>query len=107
VDNFICSCGVLECFFSGCLPYGNVKRVKKILKFLTIESLKMTYKNTGVMCILTVHDPNREDGFKYVDLGNYFTDEQGNKFLITSHANAKEYSNQINVPILVRKEGKT
>ena len=41
MDNFIYSCGVLECFFSGCLPYGNVKRVKKLLKFLTIESLKM------------------------------------------------------------------
>jgi len=41
VDNFIYSCGLLECFFSGCLPYGNVKRVKKLLKFLTIESLKM------------------------------------------------------------------
>lgn len=66
----------------------------------------MIYKNTGVMCILTVHDPNKEDGFKYVDLGNYFTDEQGNKFLIMSHANAKEYSKHINVPILVRTGGR-
>jgi len=62
----------------------------------------MTYKNTGVMCMVTVADANRKDGIKFVDLGNYFTDDNGKKFLLTSIENAKEYWRLVNVPILIR-----
>jgi len=62
----------------------------------------MTYKNTGVMCMVTVADANRKDGIKFIDLGNYFTDDNGKKFLLTSIENAKEYWRLVNVPILIR-----
>lgn len=64
----------------------------------------MTFKNTGVMCMISVNDNNREDGFKFVDLGNYFTDGNGNKCLITTKENAMQYCNQITVPIYVSKD---
>ena len=62
----------------------------------------MTYKNTGVMCMVTVTDANRKDGIKFIDLGNYFTDDNGKKFLLTSIENAKKYWRLVNVPILIR-----
>jgi len=65
----------------------------------------MTYKNTGVMCMVTVADANRKDGIKFVDLGNYFTDDKGRKFLFTSFENAEKYWDQVNVPIIIRKKG--
>jgi hypothetical protein len=65
----------------------------------------MTYKNTGVMCMVTVADANRKDGIRFVDLGNYFTDDKGNKFLFTSLENAKKYWQQVNVPILIQARG--
>jgi len=65
----------------------------------------MTYKNTGVMCMVTVADANRKDGIKFIDLGNYFTDDNGKKFLLTSIENAKKYWRLVNVPILIRARG--
>jgi len=65
----------------------------------------MTFKNTGTMCMITVPDANREEGFKHVDLGNYFTDTDGNKCLVTTKENATKYGSQINVPIYVRARG--
>jgi hypothetical protein len=65
----------------------------------------MTFKNTGIMCMITVPDSNRKDGFKHVDLGNYFTDTDGNKCLVTTKENAIKYGSQINVPIYVRARG--
>jgi len=62
----------------------------------------MTYKNTGEMCMVTVADANRKDGIRFVDLGNYFTDEKGRKFLLTSFENAEKYWQQVKVPILIR-----
>ena len=63
----------------------------------------MNFKNTGQMCMIAVPDPNNEDGFRYVDLGNYFIDYDGNKCLVTTLENAKKYSSQVKVPIYVRK----
>jgi hypothetical protein len=65
----------------------------------------MTFKNTNKMCMITVLDANREDGFKHVDLGNYFTDSDGNKCLVTTKENAIKYGIQVNVPIYVRARG--
>jgi len=62
----------------------------------------MTYKNTGEMCMVTVADENRKDGIRFVDLGNYFTDDKGRKFLLTSLENAEKYWQQVKVPILIR-----
>ncbi len=55
--------------------------------------------------MITVPDSNRKDGFKHVDLGNYFTDTDGNKCLVTTKENAIKYGSQINVPIYVRARG--
>jgi hypothetical protein len=62
----------------------------------------MTFKNTGVICLIEVADANREEGFRHVDIGNYFTDPNGNQCVITSIENAKAYKEKINVPIYVR-----
>ena len=61
------------------------------------------FTNTGVMCMITVNDNNREDGQRQVDLGNFFEDENGQKCLITSTNLAKRYSHLVDVPIYVRK----
>ena len=63
-----------------------------------------TFKNTGVMCMVTIADFSRDEGFKHVDLGNYFLDSNGNKCLITSKELANKYYKQINVPIYAYKE---
>ena len=60
-------------------------------------------KNTGVMCMVTIRDDNREDGQKQVDLGNYFEDERGEKCLITSLCLARKYGHLVSVPIYVMK----
>lgn len=59
------------------------------------------YKNTGKVCFITVSDPNRKDGFRTVDLGNLFTDDKNQEFLLTSVENAEKYWQQVNVPILI------
>jgi len=63
----------------------------------------MTFKNTGVICMIQVPDANRKDGFKNVDLGNYFTAPDGTQCLITSIENAKAYKDKVEVPIYIRK----
>lgn len=65
----------------------------------------MTFKNTGVICMIQVPDANREDGVRHVDLGNYFTAPDGTQCLITSVDLAKRYKDKINVPIYVRARG--
>ena len=65
----------------------------------------MTFKNTGVMCMISVSDANREEGFRYIDLGNYFIDVNENKCLITTKKNAIQYGNQITVPIYIQAKG--
>ena len=44
-------------------------------------------------------------GVKSVDLGNYFTDDKGKKFLFTSLENAEKYWQLVNVPIVIRARG--
>lgn len=65
----------------------------------------MTFKNTGVICMVEVPDANRKEGFKYVDLGNYFTASDGTQCLITSIENARNYKDKVNVPIYIKKRG--
>ena len=65
----------------------------------------MTFKNTGVICMIEVPDANREEGFRHVDIGNYFTAPDGSKCLITSVENARAYEDKINVPIYIRARG--
>ena len=62
----------------------------------------MTFKNTGVICMIEVRDANRKEGFRHVDLGNYFTAPDGSKCLITSIENARAYKDKINVPIYIQ-----
>jgi len=65
----------------------------------------MTFKNTGVICMIQVSDANREEGFRFVDVGNYFTDPDGNQCVITSIEDARAYKEKINVPIYIRSGG--
>jgi hypothetical protein len=64
----------------------------------------MTFKNTGVICMIEVADENREDGIRHIDLGNYFIAPDGSNCLITSIEFAKKYKDKINVPIYIRKK---
>ena len=65
----------------------------------------MTFKNTGVICMLQIPDLNREEGFRCVDLGNYFIAPDGTKCLITSADLAQKYQHKINVQIYIRARG--
>jgi len=65
----------------------------------------MTFKNTGVICMVEVPDANRKEGFRNVDLGNYFTAPDGTQCLITSVENARAYKDKVNVPIYIRARG--
>lgn len=67
----------------------------------------MTFKNTGVICMIQVPDANREDGIRFVDVGNYFIDPSGKRCVVTSVENARAYKEKINVPIYVRARGET
>ena len=62
----------------------------------------MSLKNTGAICMVTVSDANNADGFKLVDLGNYF-ELDGKRVLVTSQENALKYGKQIDVPIYIRR----
>jgi len=59
-------------------------------------------KNTGVMCMITVNDANREDGIKHIDIGNYYIDEQGEKCVITTKDIANKYSELIDCKIYTK-----
>ena len=56
----------------------------------------MTFKNTGVMCVVL-------DGDRFIDLGNYFTRPDGKDCLITTIDNATQYSHLVEVPVYIRK----
>jgi hypothetical protein len=61
------------------------------------------FRITEQMCLIAVPDENREEGFKYVDLGNYYKDSKGDKCLVTSKELARKYSKFIKVPIYTHK----
>lgn len=64
----------------------------------------MSFTNTGVMCTVYVPDPNREEGFKMVDLGNYFRNyKDGKRCLITSRENADKYGHMVDAAVYVLK----
>ena len=69
---------------------------------VSIDHEDSEFKNTGAMCLLTVPDANREDGFRHVDAGNYFI-RNGRKCLITSKEFAFMYGKYIDVPIYIFK----
>ena len=62
----------------------------------------MELKNTGAMCSVSVADANREDGTRFVDLGNYF-DFSGKKVLVTSLELATRYGHLVDVDVYIRK----
>ena len=47
------------------------------------------------MCMVEVPDSNREEGFRLVDMGNYYADEKDERFLITSFELAKKYGHLV------------
>lgn len=60
-------------------------------------------KNTGEICLVRVFDSNREEGFRVVDLGNYYLSDDGQKCLITTEKLAVEFGHLVNVPIYIFK----
>jgi len=61
------------------------------------------FRITEQICLIAVPDENRQEGFKYVDLGNYYKDSNGEKCLVTSKELARKYFKFINVPIYTNK----
>lgn len=61
------------------------------------------WKNTGVMCLVSVRDINREEGFKSVDVGNFYEDADGNKMVLMTIDDANKYANLIDVPVYTRR----
>ena len=57
--------------------------------------------NTGAMCALFVHDESREDACRFVDMGNYFTDERGKQYLFTSRDLAEQFGHLIHPSITI------
>jgi hypothetical protein len=62
------------------------------------------FRITEQICLIRVPDENRKEGFRFIDLGNYFTDSAGRKCLVTSQKLAKKYSDFVNVPVYIQKE---
>lgn len=62
----------------------------------------MVLKNTGVMCSVEVADANREDGVRFIDLGNYFG-FNGKRVLLTSLELAKGFGDLVECDIYIRK----
>lgn len=63
-----------------------------------------TLTNKGI-CLVQVSDYNKEEGYRNVNVGNYFEDDAGNLFVVTTLEMAKKYYQYINVPILTRNRG--
>ncbi len=61
------------------------------------------WKNTGIICLINVPDLNREEGFRPVDVGNYFEDKDGNKMVLMTNEYAEKYKDFINVPVYTRR----
>lgn len=61
------------------------------------------FTNTNEICFIKVKCPNREEGFKMVDLGNYFKNEKGEKVLITTLEKAKRFGHLVDVDIYIHK----
>ena len=62
------------------------------------------FTNTGVMCMITIDDLSRKDGFKSIDLGNYFLSPSGSRCLILTSEDAKRYGHLASVPVYVMKK---
>ena len=68
----------------------------------TEANMGATMQNTGVMCMVMATDPNREGGFRLVDIGNYFITGGGRRCVVTSRAMAERFYEQIHDDIFVR-----
>jgi hypothetical protein len=63
-----------------------------------------SFINTGIICTISVPDSNRKEGFKFIDLGNFFINNvDGKQCLITTKENAMQYEKYVKVPIYIRK----
>jgi len=51
-----------------------------------------------------VPDANREDGYRHVDLGNYYMDDNNRKCLVTTAELADKYFWYVKVPVYIRKK---
>lgn len=65
----------------------------------------MAFKNTGAMCLVYVYDPNRPDGMRSVDMGNFY-DNNGVRVLVTTPELAEKYAHLVPCPVYVRRPTK-
>lgn len=52
------------------------------------------FRDTGEMCMVHI-------GERSIDMGNYYTDSNGNRVLITTAERANLYANLVSVPVYV------
>lgn len=60
--------------------------------------------NTGEICLVSIPADN-EDGFRSIDLGNYF-DHEGQRVLVTTRRLAEQYGHLVDVPVYCRRQTK-
>jgi hypothetical protein len=63
---------------------------------------RSVFQRTESICLVTVPAQN-EDGFRVVDMGNYYL-YKGKQVLLTRFELAKEYGHLVNVPIYYLKK---
>lgn len=61
-----------------------------------------SFSRCGI-CLIEVKDQNREEGFRFVDVGDYYQDCNGNRIVITSKELAKKYHHLLEEPIYTLK----
>ena len=64
------------------------------------------FKNTGIVCTLTLNDENRKDGLRHVDMGNFYETEGGERVLITSSELAQTYGHLVQEKIYLSKDAR-
>ena len=72
--------------------------------FLHVYKKRRKMINTGIMCLITIPDPNRKDEIKYCDIGNYYLDKNGEKCVITTKEVAQQYHAYIPCTIYIKME---
>lgn len=65
------------------------------------DNNEVFFENTGEICTVFIKDDNRDEGFRSVDLGNFFRTPSGEKVLITSRHLADKYGHLVKENIYV------
>ena len=61
------------------------------------------FVNTGEICTVFPGDDSKEEGFRCVDVGNFYKNAKGERVVVTDIEKAKKYSGLIDVPVYIRR----